>query len=392
MNDNSKPNYARRCQQLQTLMRQRGIDVVLLTTEPEFLYFCGFATPFWKSPTRSWFLLLRQSGAPIAIVPTIGESLINRCYIEKAYGRQSPHPSDEGIELLASQLTNGNNNTTLTIGIMQGRQSYLRLPQSDYQQLQTCLPMAKWVDVTPEVHAIRHRKEAVEIQKIKQVCEIVCDAFDNIDNWLTVGMTSREIHRRFKIDCLARGVDDVAYLVGGLGNGGYRDIISPPDDTLAQVGDVLMLDVGCVIDGYFCDFDRNFVIGQSNKTLQKAYQSLWQSTEVGLQTAKHGMKCSDVFAAMYDVLATAGYTNNTPTATTPRFGHGLGIELTETPSLTSWDNTVLETGMVITLEPSLDYGDGFVMVHEENIAIEANGCQLLTRRAPQQFPILTGGL
>ena len=68
-----------------------------------------------------------------------------------------------------------------------------------------------------------------------------------------------------------------------------------------------------------------------------------------------------------------------------RFGHGLGIQLTETPSLIEWDRTVLKEGSVITLEPSMQVRPGFMLVHEENIVIRDGLPQLLTTRAPRQM-------
>ena len=62
--------------------------------------------------------------------------------------------------------------------------------------------------------------------------------------------------------------------------------------------------------------------------------------------------------------------------------------MTEAPSLISFDETVLRSDMVITLEPSMTVGPGKVMVHEENIVIHENGAELLSRRAPPELPIL----
>jgi len=71
-----------------------------------------------------------------------------------------------------------------------------------------------------------------------------------------------------------------------------------------------------------------------------------------------------------------------------RLGHGLGMQLTEQPSHAEFDETVLQENMVLTLEPSLVFGDGLMMVHEENIVIRSNGPELLTRRAAPELPII----
>ena len=71
-----------------------------------------------------------------------------------------------------------------------------------------------------------------------------------------------------------------------------------------------------------------------------------------------------------------------------RLGHGLGMQLTEQPSHAAFDTTELKDNMVLTLEPSLSYGDGLMMVHEENILVQAGAPRLLSRRAAPELPII----
>jgi Xaa-Pro aminopeptidase len=82
-------------------------------------------------------------------------------------------------------------------------------------------------------------------------------------------------------------------------------------------------------------------------------------------------------------------------AATPigRMGHGLGLDITEPPSIAPDDKTVLEVGMVLTIEPSLVLPPGTgagrrLMVHEENIVVTEQGCRLLTRRAAPELPVV----
>ena len=71
-----------------------------------------------------------------------------------------------------------------------------------------------------------------------------------------------------------------------------------------------------------------------------------------------------------------------------RLGHGLGMQLTEWPSNMPGDDTPLEPGMVLTLEPGMTFAPGKLMVHEENIVIREGGAEWLTRRAPPEMPVI----
>jgi hypothetical protein len=187
--------------------------------------------------------------------------------------------------------------------------------------------------------------------------------------------------RAFRIAALDAGLDDAAYLVGGAGPGGYGDIISPPSERTLTPGDVLILDLGGVHDGYYCDFDRNFAVGAVPDAARRALEGVWRATEAGLAAARPGATCADLFRAMLGVMSGAGASD----ASVGRLGHGLGMQLTEFPSIAPWDRTVLEPGMVLTLEPGMAFGDGAVMVHEENIVIREDGAELLTVRAPRDM-------
>jgi Xaa-Pro aminopeptidase len=145
-----------------------------------------------------------------------------------------------------------------------------------------------------------------------------------------------------------------------------------------------MLDTGLTWDGYFCDFDRNWAIGRADDDARRAYDVLWRATEAGIAAARPGNTCRDLFNAMSAVIAEMDDTGGD----IGRLGHGLGMQLTEQPSHAAFDTTVLSENMVLTLEPSLSYGDGLMMVHEEDIVIGAQTTELLTTRAAPELPII----
>ena len=377
----------------QRAMAERSIDVMLLTTEPEVRYFTGFKTLFWLSPTRPWFVVVPAAGKPVAIIPSIGDSLMSSTWIDDVRVWSSPNPDDDGVSLLVEALRElGGANAT--IGTPMGPETHIRMPAADFENVRSQLGDANWVDTTDIVSGLRMVKSENEIAKVAHVCRIVSDAFDGLPNLISIGDTEQQAFAKFRIDILQRGADDVPYLVGSTGPGGFDDIIKSPTDRVIGDGDLLLFDTGSVYDGYFSDFDRNFAFGSADDAAKRAYEVVWRSTEAGLAAVKPGATTSDLWSAMMRVIDEEGSPSGkaseaaTPKNSVGRMGHGLGMQVTEWPSHTASDDTVLQEGMVLTLEPGYSWAPGKMMVHEENLVVRADGAELLSRRAAPELPVL----
>jgi len=173
-------------------------------------------------------------------------------------------------------------------------------------------------------------------------------------------------------------------LISGSGHDGYGSIIMGPTERILEEGDIFILDTGSVYDSYFCDFDRNYAFGYASDSAKKAYDVIFKATDAGFEACQAGNTTTDVFNAMNTIMQKGGALGNS----VGRLGHGLGLQLTEWPSNTLMDNTVLEPGVVLTLEPGMEYLRGKEMVHEENVLITQNGPVWLSQRADEELPII----
>lgn len=375
----ARDEYEDRVHRAQGLMAQESIEALLFTTEPEFRYFTGFLTQFWQSPTRPWYLVIPARGRPVAVIPEIGEPLMAETWVDDIRTWPAPAPDDDGLSLLAEALDGVQH-----LGIPMGHETSLRMPLNDFMQLGSLLEGPSLMDATGVVRTLRSVKSEAELAKIAHICEIASDVFELVPEIYEEGLSLSDVFRSFKIALLGHGADDVPYLVGASATGGYSNVISPPGEEPIAEGDVLMMDTGATYDGYFCDFDRNWAVGVADEDAGRAYDTLYRATEAGLDAARPGTACKDVFTAMARVVEADGF----PTGNVGRFGHGLGMQLTEPPSFTPADPTVLRPGMVMTLEPGVGIGPDRGMVHEENIVITEDGPSLLSRRAPAELPVL----
>ena len=377
-----KEEFETRTLKAQRLMRLGEMDSLLLTTEPEVRYFSGFQTPFWQSPTRPWFLVVPLKGKPIAVIPEIGAERMASTWIDKIETWASPRPKDEGLTELSNILKDIGRNFG-RIGLPMGAETHVRMPFLDFSKLTQLVSGLEFVDGSPIVSKLRMIKSESEISKTRFICHCVSQSFQNIKKIAKQGDTEREIFRKFKIDILSSGADEVPYLVGGSGANGPEEVIGMPSDRVMGEGDVLMMDTGAVFDGYYSDFDRNFGFGSVSEAAQSAYRKVYDATEVGLRLVRPGMTAEELYCEMANVLKL-----DQGSCSVGRLGHGLGMQLTEWPSHMPGDKTVLKEGMVITLEPSLTFDKKKIMVLEENIVVRDGPAELLTYRAPEEIPVI----
>ncbi len=372
--------FRARARRLRAAMNEAGLDALLLTMPADIFYVTGFLTRFWESPARPWFVVVPARGEPVAVIPAIGAALMGRCWIDDIRTWNAPDPRDDGVGLLVDTLA------ALTpqdgrIGVPSGAETHLRMPLADFRRLEARIRPRLLVDGTDVIQPVREIKSEAEIRMIREICAIADRAFARVPDIAAAGVPLAQVFRDFQIALLQEGADWVSYVAGGARRDGYGDVISPAGMRPLASGDVLMLDTGAVRNGYFCDFDRNFAIGRASDKARRAHAALFQATENALARMRPGMKAADVHRLLSGALADAGHA-----PLCGRLGHGLGISLTEWPSFTPLDHTVLREGMVLALEPGVELSPGRIMVHEENIVLRAHGPELLSRRTPAELP------
>ncbi|MFT6073506.1 MAG: Xaa-Pro aminopeptidase [Yoonia sp.] len=372
--------YCGRVARLQTAMQAEAIDALLLTTPADIFYVTGFLTRFWESPARPWFVLVPVDGEPVAVIPSIGAVLMGRGWLKDIRTWDAPDPVDDGVSLLAETIMQfvpfGG-----AIGTPMGLETHVRMPMEDFARATALIAPRRIIDATAVVQRVREIKSEAEIAKIKTTCGIADRVFARVPEFAQIGRPLDQIFRDFQIALLAEGADWVSYVAGAAGQGGYGDVISPATNMPLASGDILMLDTGAVRDGYFCDFDRNYAIGPPCDAVRRAHDALYAATDVALATLRPRMKACELYDILTRSLKDAGAIPGGG-----RLGHGLGITLTEWPSLTAKDTTELREGMVLTLEPGVEIAPGRFLVHEENIVLRAEGPELLSTRTPEQLP------
>jgi len=376
-----KEEYLKRLDNIHKKLENENIDAIVITSPANFRYFSGLDSNFWESPTRPWFLIISKNGKIKALVPSIGLSAIESTFIKDIEVWQSPNPKDEGTSLLKKIIKTFPKNSN--IGFELGMETYLRMSIKEFLKIKKDLQEYNFIDSTNIVWSLRKIKSDLEIKNIEKVCSITSKVFNNLIDKISLGMSEREIATIFKKDLINNGVDYIMYLSCASGINGYNQIICNPSEKKIGDGDILIIDTGSTLNGYYCDFDRNFGFGNINQKSLDAYNKLWNATEKTLEIIKPGISCKEV----YESLSKNLFSSNVKSSV-GRMGHGFGLQLTEPPSIMIDDNTILEKNMILALEPSIEIENDLMLVHEENILITQNGNRLLSSRTPKELPVI----
>ena len=378
----NKEEFELRLSRAQEILYLNKLDAIFVTSQANFRYFSGFDSQFWESPTRTWFLIVPLEGEPIAVIPEIGTIGMSNTWISNINSWPAPDPKDDGISLLISSIKKLKNRFG-RVGTELGREMSLRMPLLDFMKLKHNLG-SEIVDASPAIWEMRMIKTDAEIQRIKHICSLVSEAYDEIPNKVCIGDSERDAARKLRKEINEKGADSIPFLPAISGNSGVSQIVCGPSDRILKNGDVLFFDTGSTYDGYFCDFDRNFGIGTISDEVKRVHDTLWRATEAGIAAAVPGAKTDDIWSSMNKIIEETGAVGNS----VGRLGHGVGLQLTEPPSHCPGDSTIISENMVLTIEPSIEYKKGKMIVHEENIVVTRDGPLLITKRTPKEMPII----
>ena len=395
MNERRRPppfpraTFEQRWAALHRDMHAARLDAILVTNIANIRYLTGHAPLIAVAPTRPWYVVLPLGGKPLAIVPELGRADMEReghvrvaaSWASPALPRSPEHDaSGEGVgEVLAAFMALPHRFGR--VGMEIGAETRIGTSLSDIDAIRAGLDGRDVVDAALLLWSARTLKDDGEIARMADATGAVTRAFDVLPNLLAAlpNATDRELHRAFAARALLEGADDVPFLPIGTGPDGYETLTAGPTGRIIETGDVVALDVGARVDGYWCDFDRNFVVGTAAREVAAVHERLWQATLAGLAALRPGRKASAVWHAIRTALDDDGSDN-----AIGRFGHGVGLDLTEPPSIHPHDHTMLRESMVIAIEPCASYrtvdGRKAFMAHEELAVVMDGPPRLLTTR------------
>jgi Xaa-Pro aminopeptidase len=232
----------------------------------------------------------------------------------------------------------------------------------------------EWVPLKDTVETIRVVKDDSEIQALRRSAALTDAAFAHALRGIRPGMTEREVAWQIEIAMRTHGASKVAFdlIVAAGPNGALPH--AHPGDRVIQAGDPIVVDIGCVVDGYCSDMTRTFCLGQPDPKYLEIYALVLraqQAAEAGIHAGVSGV---DADALARDVIAQAGYG--------AQFGHGLGhgvgLAVHESPRASRLSKDTLATGMSLTIEPGIYLPGEFGVRIEDAVIVRDKGIENLT--------------
>jgi len=242
---------------------------------------------------------------------------------------------------------------------------------------------AELVPVSGIVEKLRLIKSAAEIKILKEAAEIADAAFDHIIRFIRPGVTEREVANELEFFMRKQGAVSSSFDI--IVASGYRSALphGVASDKAIEKGELVTLDFGAYYKGYCSDITRTVAVGDISDELKQIYDVVLQAQLRGMAGIKPGITGREADALTRDYITEKGYGEYFGHST----GHGIGLEVHEGPALSVRSETVLEPGMVVTVEPGIYIaGLGGVRIEDDTV-VTADGNESLTR-SPKELIIL----
>jgi Xaa-Pro aminopeptidase len=245
----------------------------------------------------------------------------------------------------------------------------------DHRRLRDRLPeRVELVAVHGLVEQLRRVKDANEIARIKAATELADEAFETLLGERLAGRTEREVAVRLDHGMRERGAVGSSFpTIVAAGPNGARPHARPRDVEI-RPGDLVVIDWGAELDGYFSDCTRTLAAGAPAEEMREIYELVLEAQLTGVRAVKAGAGGREVDASARAVIEAAGHG--------VRFGHGLGhgvgLEVHEPPRLSQSSEDVLVSGNVVTVEPGVYVPASFGVRIEDLVVVTEGGCEILT--------------
>ncbi len=341
-------NIQNRLAKLRLKMASEHLDAIFITSFPHRFYFAGFTGDsgyLLILPDRQYLLTdarftlqAKNESADFEVVD----------YEGKLFGKMKEYINSAQAKRL------GIEDASMSVAF--------------YQKLKEALPEMEAVPFSEVLTSLRRIKEPEELRRIAAAEEIGDRAFSYTIERMKIGMTEREVAALLEGCMRTLGAEKVSFdtIVASGARGALPHGVA--SEKKLEVGDAVVMDFGCIYEGYCSDMTRTVVMGRASDKLKAAYKSVLSAGELAIQGARAEMSAKDLDAIARNRLEKDGWGDYF----THSLGHGVGIDIHEAPTASPRSSDILESGMTVTVEPGIYLPGEFGIRIEDLIAFDGD--------------------
>ena len=368
-----------RIEKAKELMTAAKIDaIVLANSTASSVYFADLRL---NGGERLWALVIPARAKPFLVCPAFEEGRAREMLDGGPLGKDAEVLAWQEDESPYALLGAGLKARGLSAGTI-GLDENMKFVFAD--GIRAANPELRIVSATPVTAGCRMVKDAHEIECLRLAGHATLLVYRAVAQSVKEGMTTADVqglvaaaYQRVGFEGEASlNVDEFTALPHG----------SRKPQTLRE-GSILMLDDGCMVEGYTSDITRTFVLGKATEKMKAVFDLVKRAQTAAVKTARPGLRAADVDAAARKVIVDGGYGPGF-TYFTHRVGHGLGMDMHEWPYLVKndmfgWDlQPHLQAGNVTSDEPGIYIRGEFGVRLEDDLLVTESGAELLTPQSP----------
>lgn len=357
---------------LRTLLDERSLDAVLLSRTANKRYYSGFRLGDAEGPT---------SGYAGTLLITADATLI---LADPRYTEQAEHEAPGWTVVPTSGPMHVDLPPILVDhGIAALGMEAAVVSHADWSALAGAAPGVELHAIDEELVPLRIHKTPGEVDAIGRACALTDACFEHLGRWIRPGMTEQQVAWEIERFFRANGAEGLAFDTIVLAGARAAMPHGRPSDAIVERGNVLLIDFGCIVDGYRSDMTRTMFVGEVPSDIRRSHDAVREAQALAVAGLRHGVNGQEVDAVARERISREGvepYGHG--------LGHGIGLETHEPPSLRRSVPYTLEAGMVFSVEPGI-YLPGVTGIRIEDIVhLEATGPRLLTK-SPRE-PVVIG--
>lgn len=334
----------------------------------------GFDALISESPkTRLWFSEVETSDGWLIIEPNSATLFVDGRYFEYA----TKNAKNVEVKLLDKDSLKD---------FLEKKEFKKVALESDYLTLTNRSKIKKMLNLTSsdlislKGQQLRIIKTEDEIKKLQKAIDISLEAFENVKSYLKEGVTEKEIDHKLNYIMKRLGADKEGFdNIVAFGPNAAMPHHHPTESKLKN-GDIVTIDFGAQYKGYTADITRTFIFNEESNScdpkLKEILAIVEEAAQKGREAVKPGVKASDIDKICRDYIKEKGYSNFFVHST----GHGIGLDVHEFPQISSLNETILEKGMVITVEPGIYIPSLGGARIEDDVLVTEEGHKVLSRK------------